>query len=134
MFVCVSSLAGLSLGRRCGVCVSLHWLASCWAVGVECVCVLGLSLGRKCGVCVCVCVCVCLHWLVRRHTNTIGYNLPSSSLFGQQNQHHLLGGDYRRECLCMSTDKVHTTTLNEDLQGRLYTFLRIFSMAPGRSS
>ena len=38
--VCESSLAGLSLGCRCGVCVfvSLHWLASRWAVGVECVC------------------------------------------------------------------------------------------------
>ena len=37
--VFVSSLAGLSLGRRCGVCVymSPHWLASRWAVGVECV-------------------------------------------------------------------------------------------------
>ena len=49
--VCVSSLAGLSLGHRCGVCVcvSLHWLASRWAVGVECVCV-------------CVCVCLFTGW------------------------------------------------------------------------
>ena len=39
--------------------MSLHWLASHWALGVECVCVCvsslpGLSLGRRCGVCVCV--------------------------------------------------------------------------------
>ena len=84
MCVYVFSLAGLSLGRRCGVCVymSSHWLASRWAVGVECVyvCFLtgwplvgpyvwsvcmyafslaGLSLGRRCG----VCVCMSSHWL-----------------------------------------------------------------------
>ena len=43
--VFVSPLAGLTLGRRCGVCVCLcpNWLASRWAVGVECVCVCVLT-------------------------------------------------------------------------------------------
>ena len=43
------------------MCLSLHWLAFCWAVSVQYVCVsslAGLLLDRRCGVCVYVCVLV----------------------------------------------------------------------------
>ena len=61
----VSSLAGLSLGRRCGVCVcmSSHWLASLWAVGVECVYLSPHWQASRWAVGVeCVCICLLTGW------------------------------------------------------------------------